>query len=282
MYNFSIGVIVDSFRLPIKDAVKKAAEVGAQGIQVYSTRGEMAPENLDAAARAEFKKLVEGNGLVISALCGDLGGGGFSFADRNPEKIEKSKRILDLAKELGTNVVTTHIGVVPEDKNHDRYKVMQEACYELSRYADEIGAHFAIETGPETSAVLKDFLDSLGSTGVGVNLDPANLVMVTGDDPVGAVYNLQKYIVHTHAKDGVQNFVEDPEIVYGMVESHIVTHDSFIEVPLGEGSVNWNEYLKELSALKHERWAELTQASYDRQMEQYEQFLKLWEANHNS
>ncbi len=249
MYNFSIGVIVDSFRLPIKDAVKKAAEVGAQGIQVYSTRGEMAPENLDAAARAEFKKLVEGNGLVISALCGDLGGGGFSFADRNPEKIEKSKRILDLAKELGTNVVTTHIGVVPEDKSHDRYKVMQEACYELSRYADEIGAHFAIETGPETSAVLKDFLDSLGSTGVGVNLDPANLVMVTGDDPVGAVYNLQKYIVHTHAKDGVQNFVEDPEIVYGLKKRPvdvIVTGDSFDEVPLGEGSVPWEGYLKAL------------------------------------
>ncbi|MBQ5825315.1 MAG: sugar phosphate isomerase/epimerase [Clostridia bacterium] len=249
MYNFSIGVIVDSFRLPIKDAVKKAAEVGAQGIQVYSTRGEMAPENLDAAARAEFKRLVEGNGLVISALCGDLGGGGFSFAERNPEKIEKSKRILDLAKELGTNVVTTHIGVVPEDKNHDRYKVMQEACYELSRYADEIGAHFAIETGPETSAVLKDFLDSLGSTGVGVNLDPANLVMVTGDDPVGAVYNLQKYIVHTHAKDGVQNFVEDPEIVYGLKKRPvdvIVTGDSFDEVPLGEGSVPWAGYLKAL------------------------------------
>jgi len=249
MYNFSIGVIIDSFRLPIKDAVKKAAEVGAQGIQVYSTRGEMAPENLDAAARAEFKKLVEGNGLVISALCGDLGGGGFSFADRNPEKIEKSKRILDLAKELGTNVVTTHIGVVPEDKNHDRYKVMQEACYELSRYADEIGAHFAIETGPETSAVLKEFLDSLGSTGVGVNLDPANLVMVTGDDPVGAVYNLQKYIVHTHAKDGVQNFAEDPEIVYGLKKRPvdvIVTGDSFDEVPLGEGSVPWDGYLKAL------------------------------------
>ena len=249
MYNFSIGVIIDSFRLPIKDAVKKAAEVGAQGIQVYSTRGEMAPENLDAAARAEFKRLVEGNGLVISALCGDLGGGGFSFADRNPEKIEKSKRILDLAKELGTNVVTTHIGVVPEDKNHDRYKVMQEACYELSRYADEIGAHFAIETGPETSAVLKEFLDSLGSTGVGVNLDPANLVMVTGDDPVGAVYNLQKYIVHTHAKDGVQNFAEDPEIVYGLKKRPvdvIVTGDSFDEVPLGEGSVPWDGYLKAL------------------------------------
>ena len=246
MSRFPIGVIIDSFRTDITTAVKKAASVGAQGLQVYATRGEMSPENMTASKIADFKKLVADNGLVISALCGDLGGGGFSFADRNPEKIEKSKRIIDLAKELDTNVVTTHIGVVPEDKNHDRYKVMQEACFELSRYADSIGAHFAIETGPETSAVLKEFLDSLGSTGVGVNLDPANLVMVTGDDPVGAVYNLQRYIVHTHAIDGKQIFFKDPEIVYGLKKDVIITEDSFLEVPLGEGSVKWVEYLNAL------------------------------------
>ena len=182
----------------------------------------------------------------VHCLCGDLGGGGFTDPEKNVWKVEKSKRILDLAKELGTDVVTTHIGVVPEDENTDRFKIMQEACFELSRYADDIGAHFAIETGPEKSATLKKFLDSLGSTGVGVNLDPANLVMVTGDDPAGAVHNLKDYIVHTHAKDGKQNYYVDPDIIYGMVESHIVTADSFIEVPLGEGSVNWDEYLKAL------------------------------------
>ena len=246
MGRFPIGVIIDSFRTDITTAVKKAASVGAQGIQVYATHGEMSPESMTAAKISEFKKLVADNGLKISALCGDLGGGGFCFADRNPEKIEKSKRIIDLAKELDTNVVTTHIGVVPEDKSNDRYKVMQEACFELSRYADEIGAHFAIETGPETSAILKEFLDSLGSTGVGVNLDPANLVMVTGDDPAGAVYNLQKYIVHTHAKDGKQIFFKDPEIVYGLKKDVIITEDSFIEVPLGEGQVDWVKYLAAL------------------------------------
>ena len=246
MYKFPIGVITKSFRTDIKSAVKKAAEVGAAGIQVYATSGEMAPENLTPAKRKEFINFVKDNGLIISALCGDLGNGGFAFAERNPDKIEKSKRILDLAKDLETSVVTTHIGAVPTDKNHDRYKVMQEACFELSRYADSLDAHFAIETGPDTSATLKEFLDSLGSTGVGVNLDPANLVMVTGDDPAKAVYNLRDYIVHTHAKDGVQNFYVEPDYIYGMAVSPIVTSDSFTEVPLGEGSVNWNEYLAAL------------------------------------
>ena len=245
MGRFPIGVIIDSFRTDIPTAVKKAAEVGAQGIQVYATRGEMAPENMNAQRIADFKALVADNGLGISALCGDLGGG-FGNKEENPGKVERSKRILDLAKELGTNVVTTHIGVVPTDSSIDRYKVMQEACFELSRYADEIGAHFAIETGPETSAVLKCFLDSLGSTGVGVNLDPANLVMVTGDDPAGAVYNLQKYIVHTHAKDGKQLYYKDPEIIYGLVKDSLVTGPSFLEVPLGEGQVPWEKYLNAL------------------------------------
>lgn len=244
MKRFPIGVIINSFRTDIPTSVKKAAEVGAQGIQVYATSGEMAPENLSKEKRREFLDLVKSNGLIISALCGDLGGGGFTHPEKNPEKIEKSKRILDLAKELETNVVTTHIGVVPEDKNHDRYKIMQEACHELAEYADSIDAHFAIETGPETSATLKGFLDSLESTGVGVNLDPANLVMVTGDDPVKAVHNLKKYIVHTHAKDGKQLFYKDPEIIYGMKPDVIVTGDSFIEVPLGEGSVPFKEYLE--------------------------------------
>ncbi len=245
MYKFPIGIIIESFRLPPYEAIKKAAEVGAQGVQLYCTKGEMAPEALTPSKRIELKKHIEACGLKVSALCGDIGG--FAYKEKNPERIERSKRIIDLAKDMDTNVVTTHIGVVPTDKNHDRYKIMQEACHALAEYADSVEAHFAVETGPETSANLKGFLDSLGSRGVGVNLDPANLVMVTGDDPVQAVYNLKDYIVHTHAKDGRQNFYVDPEIIYGMVPNgEVPTNNSFIEVPLGEGSVNWKEYLTAL------------------------------------
>lgn len=100
---------------------------------------------------------------------------------------------------------------------------------------DSLDAHFAIETGPEESAVLKKFLDGLHSTGVAVNMDPANLVMVTGDDPVQAVYNLKDYIVHTHAKDGRRNYYRAPEEVYGLVEAEMLQARLFTELPLGPG-----------------------------------------------
>lgn len=247
MYKFPIGVIIDSFRTDTHSAIIEAAKLGADGIQMYSSRGENTPENLTGEKRRELLDFVKSHGLRFSALCGDLGMG-FSHADKNPELIEKSKRILDLAKELETDIVTTHIGVVPADPECERYKIMQEACYELSRYADSIGSHFAIETGPETSAVLKRFLDALGSTGVAVNLDPANLAMVVADDAVDAVHNLKDYIVHTHAKDGVMLQRTSPEFIYNVtpMPEELQGTKFFREVPLGEGSVNFNAYLKAL------------------------------------
>ena len=248
MYNFPIGVILESFRLSRSEAIKKAAQIGAKGIQMYATNGENAPENLNTDARKALKAEVENSGLVFSALCGDLGMG-FGNKELNPSLIEKSKRIVELAKELGTDIITTHIGVVPNDKNHERYKIMQEACFELSRFADSMQAHFAIETGPETSETLKMFLDDLGSTGVAVNLDPANLRMVTDDDPVKAVYNLKKYVVHTHAKDGNRLNIGNPEFIYRAVHPVPQGFDDiqyFEEVPLGTGSVDFPAYLKAL------------------------------------
>ena len=250
MYKFPIGVMVESFRLPTKEAIKRAAAIGANGLQMYATHGENSPESLAGGKAKELLDFVKDNGLCFSALCGDLGRG-FGNAELNPGLIEQSKKILYLAKELETDIVTTHIGVVPSDKNHDRYKIMQEACHTLAEFADSLDAHFAIETGPETSAVLKKFLDSLGSKGVAVNLDPANLVMVTGDNPVTAVHNLKDYIVHTHAKDGNKLCDKNPEYVYGIIQApeDVKNVRSFEEVPLGTGSVPFADYLKALEEI---------------------------------
>lgn len=256
MYPFSIGVLLDSFRTNWRDALKLAVKTGVTGIQVYATSGEFSPEAMSHAARREFLDAVKSHGLTISALCGDLGHG-FSHKEQNPELIEKSRRILEMAKELETDVVTTHIGVVPTDASCEKYQVMQDACGKLAAYADELDAHFAIETGPETAVTLKGFLDGLHSTGVAVNLDPANFVMVTGDDPVQAVYTLQDYIVHTHAKDGVKLLDGDPLVIYGeaadtTIEDSIREAKYFEELPLGEGNVDFPAYLKALDDIGYQ------------------------------
>jgi len=223
-----IGVMVESFRLSFTDGVKKAAEIGAQGIQAYATYGDLNIDSMTDAKAKEILDIVKSNGLVFSALCGDFGHG-FMNPDDNKIYVDKSKRVVELAKKLECDIVTTHIGVVPE-KEDETKAIMRSACRELALFADSMNAAFAVETGPETGVVLYDFLESLGAGGVRVNFDPANLVMLVADDPAAAAVTLGKYIVHTHAKDGVK------------------TADGYLELPLGEGGVNFDKYLPALKS----------------------------------
>ena len=245
-----IGVITDCFKKSLPDAIKTAGSLGLSGVQIYATGGEFCPDSLTEEKKAEYKKLLSENGLVVSALCADMGGFGFEIEADNPARVEKTKRIVDLAAEFGASVITTHIGVIPEDKSVPRYSVMIKALTECGLYAKKKGVTLAIETGPEKAKTLLAFIEDTEG-GVGVNLDPANFTMVTGQDAVEAVYILGKHIVHTHAKDGVMlDKNQNPTDVYhafavGGVDA-LNACSGFKELPLGEGGVDWLNYIRAL------------------------------------
>ena len=221
---------------PLKKTVSIAASIGATGVQAYASYGELSPENMNPENMKIWKELLGENGLIFSAICGDLGGAGFEIESENQARVDRSKRILDLAKEFGCSIVTTHIGTLPSEENAKK-EIMRKACRQLAEYADSINSAFAVETGPETCVVLRDFLDSLGANGVRVNYDPANLVMVVADDPVAGVHTLGKYIVHTHAKDGIQKSASPLE---------------WEETPLGKGGVDFKAYLSALKQIGYD------------------------------
>ena len=148
-----IGVITDCFKKSHFDGIELASALGLQGVQIYATTGEFSPE-LSHDEKQAYKTALKAKGLVISALCGDMGGYGFEREEDNAERIEKTKAIVDLAVEFGASVVTTHIGVIPDDKNNPRYAVMLKALTECGLYAKEQGVTLAIETGPEKAKTL--------------------------------------------------------------------------------------------------------------------------------
>ena len=236
-----IGVITDCFQTNHFDGIETAAGLGLNGVQIYATTGEFSPETLTCEQKTAYKNLLKEKNMVISALCGDMGGYGFEIEADNADRIEKTKKIIDLAVEFGAKVVTTHIGVIPADKTNPRYKVMLDALTACGIYAKEKGVTMAIETGPEKAATLLAFLEDTKG-GVGVNLDPANFTMVTEQDAVEAVYILKDYIVHTHAKDGRKLRPGVPAAaVYHGTEQGV-----YADLPLGEGDVNWDAYLAAL------------------------------------
>jgi len=223
MPRFKVGVLVDCLGLGVKEGCRKAAELGAEGVQVYCTRGEMHPDELSRTGRRDFAHFLKGLGLELPALCADFGRG-YTKPELFEELIPLTKKCLDLAVDLRTKVVTTHIGVVPEEESDPARAAMVDALAQIGEHADARGVSFATETGPESPSLLASFLRSLGCEALTVNYDPANLAM-KGFDPVAGVGELGEFIAHTHAKDGVRGKGE---------------------VPLGKGDVDWPAYLAAL------------------------------------
>lgn len=221
-----IGIISASLPMEMKAALRKAKEIGAHGVQLWVANNELDPRVLTRSGRQELIHYMASLGLERSALCGDIGG----FADpaTADARIAHTKEMFDLCADLGTPILTTHIGQVPEDRGGTAYAALVAAVREVAEYAAARGCCFATETGPESGEGLAAFLRAVNSPGACVNYDPANLCM-SGFDCIGDVAVLRDFIVHTHAKDGIRQ------------ESR--------EVALGKGDVDFPEYLAALRAI---------------------------------
>lgn len=227
-----VGIITASLPMDTRAALRKARDLGAHGVQLWIVNNDLDPRNLTKSGREELITYMASLGLERSALCGDIGG----FADpaRLDERVARTKEMFDLCVDLKTPVLTTHIGVLPEDRS--AYEAMLGAIKELAEYAANRDCCFATETGLESGQGLARFLREVGSDGARVNFDPANLCM-NGFDHLAAVHDLAPYIVHTHAKDGIYCSARQ---------------GGYKEVPLGKGDVNFPRYLETLREIGYD------------------------------
>ena len=245
---FKIGTLADWFNVGLINGIKESEKCGASGVQIYAAN-ELDPSTATRELIELTKKTAKDCGQKVTALCGELGGYGLEKREEHKEKLDYLKKVIELADFLECPVITTHIGVVPKEKTHPRYQIMLDGCGEIGHYASRYGITIAVETGPEAIATLRGLVDDCGK-GVGINYDPANLVMVGTDDEVTAVQTAGSAIVHTHAKDGkLIHFLGGEEFYHNFAEGGLewaASAHNCEETPLGEGSVRWPEYLKAL------------------------------------
>lgn len=121
-------------------------------------------------------------------------------AHTRSERMLISCRLMEWCKRYDINSVTCHVGFVPEEKNefYDRFILDMQ---QLARFAAAMGQEFLFETGTETAAHLKQTIDDINEPNVGVNFDPANLLIYNNGDPAGVVDLLGDKIKVVHCKD---------------------------------------------------------------------------------
>jgi sugar phosphate isomerase/epimerase len=116
------------------------------------------------------------------------------------ERMLISCRLMEWCKRYNIPSVSCHVGFVPEEKN-EFYERFILDMQQLARFAAALGQEFLFETGTETAAHLKQTIDDINEPNVGVNFDPANLLIYNNGDPAGVVDLLGDKIKVVHCKD---------------------------------------------------------------------------------
>ncbi len=149
-------------------------------------------------------------------------------------RIAQIKKTSDFGKVCGVNGIQTHCGFIPENPNDPLYKESVEAIRTVAAYCKQNGQTFRCETGQETPITLLRAIKDVGLDNIGVNLDPANLILYGKANPVEALDVLGPYVMGVHAKDG--NYPTDPKQLGR-------------EVPIGQGKVNFPVFVKRLKEI---------------------------------
>ncbi len=242
MTKVNIGVSGKSLRLPLRQALAEVRRLGVSGIELEAT-GDVAPNNLSQTGRRELRHLLRGHGLEVTALTCPLRRG-LDTADNLQPRIEHVHKVLSLSYDVGPRIVIVQAGRIPEAEDDPRAGFLRESLLALGQYGDRAGATLALETGLEAGATLKKFLDRFDTGSLGVNLDPANLLM-NGFDPIAGTRALAGRIVHAHAKDARQ----------------ATANRAAQEVPLGHGDIDWMLFLSVLEEMNYHGWLTIVRES---------------------
>jgi L-ribulose-5-phosphate 3-epimerase len=163
---------------------------------------------------------------------------GFVPPATRTERELRTLAVSDFAAELGVPSIATHIGFVPEDRLSEEYVAVQEVVRRVCDHAAARRQTFALETGQESADALLDFLLFVNRDNLGINFDPANMILYGSGDPITALQILAQHVLTVHCKDGDWP-PKDPPGALGE------------EKPLGQGSVGMERFIAKLREIRY-------------------------------
>ncbi len=190
-----------------------------------------------------INKMREKYGITVTTLwCGWWGPTAWIFydgpltlglvpAEYRQRRIQDLMNGSDFATKIGVEKIATHVGFLPENPNSKEFHEVVCAVRVVAEYCKKNGQSFLFETGQETPVTLLRTIEAVGTGNLGINLDPANLILYGKANPVDALDVFGKYVMEVHAKDGKYP-TEGMELGK--------------ETRIGEGKVNFPAFINKL------------------------------------
>lgn len=242
MADWPVGVFT-SIDAGLGVKLEVAHELSIPTIQIHAPhRATRTPDN----AEQFLAKLDELN-IHLTAVFG--GFDGESYADiptvertiglvppeTRESRLQEMKEISDFARLLGCEVIALHLGFVPHDTTLQLYRDTLDVTRRLCDHASQNDQAVHLETGQETAESLLRFIADTERDNLFINFDPANMILYGTGEPIEALKQLGPYVRSVHCKDATAS--DEPGKTWGQ------------EVPLGEGQVGMENYLRTLKEI---------------------------------
>lgn len=240
--DLEIGVMFWAGRDPV-ETIRELKALGARCGQIG-----IAGDFPLAGAAAKWKAALEAENFpVVTAFCAYNGESyadiptvqqtvGFIPPKTRAEREQRTYAVSDFAREVGITSIATHIGFVPEDESHPDYVAVRDLVRRICDHAAKNKQTFALETGQEAADTLLRFFLDVNRPSLGINFDPANMILYGTGDPIEALGTLAAHVISVHAKDGDW----PPKGVPGALGE---------EKPLGQGAVGMERFVRKLKSV---------------------------------
>ena len=205
-----------------------------------------------ASDAALIRKAADGAGIELSAQMAGFRDNdvrydiyyGFLMNGLNVDAYRNSRleylyETAQFLQDIGVTDMIVHAGYLPNNPFTPEYASMLAAAYLLADRCKPLGVNLLFETGPESPVSLLRLIEDIGTGNVYINLDTANLIMYGYGNPVDALHTFGRYVRNFHAKDGLPP---------------TNTREVGLEVPLGQGNVNFDAVFAKLRTLDYDRF----------------------------
>ncbi len=225
-----------------QDLAEKVAALGLKNVQLGLT-----PHRDDPGAWEGVQEVLAASGIrIVSGMFSTLGEdyttpetirrtGGVVLDEYWEENLEMAQDAAALAKAMGLQWVSAHAGFLPHDPNDPDFDKLSARVAQLAAIFAANSVEMLLETGQETAETLLAFLDEMkrrGPGNVGVNFDPANMILYDMDDPIEALRMLAPHVRQVNVKDAKRTTVKGQ---WGE------------EVVVGTGEVDWDAFVRILA-----------------------------------
>ena len=234
MDSLHIAVATRRFQQPLKQSLQTAAQMGAGGVQL-DVRNELKPSELSDTGCRQLLHYLDELTLDVSSL---------NFAsqrrlfdlDRLEVRLEAVRTAMQLAYQMQARILTVQIGRIPQDPESPDSQMLSEILNDLTKFGNHIGCTLLITPSGDSAESLLQLISTVTQGPIGINFDPA-LFIFSGHNPLEALRVLHPSFMHLQVRDAVSDI-----------------DGNGLEVPVGRGEVDWDEFLALLEEAGYQGW----------------------------